>query len=92
MRKTMVIPEILSRQELKTLFMIMDKPRLLIATSLGYFAGLRISEVCKLRKMDFELDKERPYIKIIDSKFGRSRNVPIILIREFYPVSDWEES
>jgi len=85
MRKPQVIPEILSRQELKRIFMALDKPRTLIATALGYFAGLRISEVCKLRKCDFELDKERPYIKVIESKFGESRNVPII-VRQLVPI------
>jgi len=85
MRKRKTIPDIFSRQELKRFFMVLDTPRLLIATVLGYFAGLRISEVCKLRKMDFELDKERPFIKVIDSKFGSSRNVPIVL-KQLVPI------
>ena len=78
-KKPMNIIEILSKDELKRLFMAIDKPNVMIATLLGYFAGLRISEACKLRKADFELDRDRPSIKIRESKFGRSRIVPIII-------------
>jgi len=85
MRRTQTIPDIFSRQELKRVFMTMGQPKLLIATALGYYAGLRISEVCKLRKVDFELDRERPFIKIIDSKFGVHRNVPII-VKPLIPI------
>ena len=85
MRRPQTIPDILSRQELRRLFTTIDKPRLLIATALGYFGGLRISEVCKLRKMDFELEQDRPFMKIIDSKFRANRNVPII-VKQLVPI------
>lgn len=79
MKRTQKIPDIFERIELKRLFTMIDRPRLMIATLLGYFAGLRIGEVCRLRKMDCELDRERPFMKIIDSKFGANRNVPLIV-------------
>lgn len=78
MRRPKALPEIFSRNELKILFRVIDTPRMMIAVLLGYFGGLRISEVCNLTKADFELEKERPFMKIKDSKFGVGRNVPII--------------
>jgi len=96
MRKPFKIPDILSKEELKRLFFGIDKPSVMVATLLGYFAGLRISEVCKLRKCDFEMDRENPYIKVVISKFGKSRNVPIInhrlipLFRKYFELVDSE--
>ena len=96
MRKPFKIPDILSKEELKRLFFGIDKPNVMMATMLGYFGGLRISEVCKLRKCDFEMDRENPHIKVIMSKFGKSRNVPIIahqlipLFRKYFELVDSE--
>ena len=85
MKRPKALPEIFSRKELIRLFRVIDTPRMMVGLILGYFAGLRIGEVCRLKKTDFEFEKERPYIKIIDSKFGVGRNVPII-VKQLIPI------
>src|SRR3989344_2429511 len=65
------IPKVLTADQMKKLVSVIDSPRIMVATLLGFFCGLRISEVCKLRKEDMDFKMRR--IHILDSKFGRTR-------------------
>jgi integrase/recombinase XerD len=51
-------------------------PRLELAVQLGYFAGLRIGEVCRLRVEDLRLTGRRP-TALIHGKAGKNRVVPV---------------
>jgi integrase len=48
-----------------------------LAVALGYYAGLRVGEISRLRIEDVRLRGDRPHLRILDSKNGRSRVVPI---------------
>jgi site-specific recombinase XerD len=49
-----------------------------VAVSLAYYAGLRVSEIAALRIEDIRLRGDRPTLQVIDSKYGRSRVVPLV--------------
>ena len=72
-----------TKEQLLELFKIIEDPDVMMAVVFGTFCGLRISEVCKLRKED--IDYDRMLIKILNSKlpgktlagYGKDRTVPI---------------
>jgi len=91
------LPSVFNPEQLVILFDAIDRPKVGIATALGFFCGLRISEVCKLKVDDIDLVKKR--LKVEDSKYtvknnkagyGKDRYVPIpdILIS---PLKKWIE-
>lgn len=75
-------PDVLARDQVAA---IMEVPnirtnrgmRLRIILELMYRAGLRISEVLALRPEDIRINGEGAYLRIMRSKRGKSRNVPI---------------
>jgi len=77
------LPDVLNVEQLVKVFDTIDRPKVAIATALGFFCGLRISEVCKLKIEDIDLEKKR--VKIEDAKYtarnftgyGKDRYVPI---------------
>lgn len=88
--KRQVIPDVLEKRQLKALVDTIDSPKIMMATLLGFFLGLRISEVCKLKKKDFDFENKR--VKIIDSKFSKDRYVPVMceglipLIKDYFEM------
>jgi len=78
------LPAVFNPDQLVVLFDTIDRPKVGIATALGFYCGLRISEVCKLKVDDVDLVKKR--LKVEDSKYtakdnksgyGKDRYVPI---------------
>ncbi len=77
------LPDVFNTEQLVKLFDAVDRPKVAIAAALGFFCGLRISEACRLRVED--LDLERNTLKIVDGKnsrrkfsgYGKDRYVPI---------------
>jgi site-specific recombinase XerD len=51
--------------------------RVELAVWLAYGAGLRVSEIAALRIEDVVLHGPRPHLRVLDSKYGRSRVVPL---------------
>jgi len=49
-----------------------------LAIALGLYAGLRVSEMCKLKPKDVVLDSEFQNIIVENSKYNRTRIIPII--------------
>ncbi len=88
--KRQLMPDVFEKRQLKALVEVIDNHKIMMATLLGFFLGLRISEVCKLRKKDFDFENKR--VKIIDSKFKKDRYVPIIcpnlvpLIQDYFEL------
>jgi integrase/recombinase XerD len=87
--KRRILPDAFDHTQIKTLVDVIDNPKIMMATLLGFFFGLRISEVCKLRKKDFDFENKR--VKIIDSKFNKDRYVPIICDKLVPIIQDYFE-
>lgn len=64
------LPTVLSRKEIQSLFLQLSGRSLLMA-ELMYAAGLRVTEVHRLRVQDFDFDNKQLYIR--DSKGGKDR-------------------
>ncbi len=70
-------PEILSRDELARLFDAANgiRARTLLMTT--YAAGLRLSEVCRLRLTDIDSAADRMCIRVVGGKGGKDRYTPL---------------
>ncbi|MFC1733810.1 tyrosine-type recombinase/integrase [candidate division KSB1 bacterium] len=69
------LPVVLSRGELKRLFLAPQRLKQRVLLSLIYSAGLRVGEVCNLKLSD--IDSERMQIRVVKSK-GRSDRYVIL--------------
>jgi len=69
------IPDVLEPEVLEKLFEQITNPKYLVACLLGFFCGMRISEVCNLRLQDVNLDKMT--LKVVQGKFSKDRIIPI---------------
>lgn len=88
MNKIINPPKYLSKDEIKKL---LDNSSLIIlrrnalkpiyihlAICLGLYAGLRVSEMIKLKPSDVTLEEDIKEITIVNSKYGRTRRIPIL--------------
>lgn len=88
------LPDVLSAEQIIKIFDTMEDPKIAIATAVTFFCGLRISEICKLKIEDIDLQNKK--LKIVDSKFsmrtktnyGKDRYViiPDLMIN---PIKKW---
>ncbi|MBW2972774.1 tyrosine-type recombinase/integrase [Candidatus Woesearchaeota archaeon] len=62
---------------LEKLFEQMSNPKYFVGCLLGFFCGMRISEVCNLRLQDVNLNKMT--LKVVQGKFCKDRIIPIPL-------------
>ena len=77
------IPNVFNKEQLLALFKAIEEPDVMMAVLIGTFCGLRLGEVCKLRKMD--IDFEKKILKVVNGKlagktlsgYGKDRVVPI---------------
>lgn len=70
-RREFKLPVVLSRQEVLQLFSVTTNPKHRILLMLTYSAGLRVSEIVRLKKED--VDGERGMIRVIDAKGNKDR-------------------
>ena len=68
------LPEIINEEEFFKIMKIDKKKEHQIAFSLGFFCGLRISEVEKLTQKDIDYDRKMLFIR--EAKGGKDRYVP----------------
>jgi site-specific recombinase XerD len=73
MRLPMHIPAVLTAAEVARLLAVLRKPKVRAMVMLAYGAGLRVSEVCKLRVDD--IDPKRMLLRVQHTKRGRERFV-----------------
>jgi len=71
--KNRKLPNVLNKKQLNDLFLAIEETDIFMACLLALFCGLRISEVCKLKKTDIDLNSER--IKIVAGKGNKDRYV-----------------
>lgn len=69
------LPITINEEEFLKLLKATKKPHYRTAFALGFYAGLRVSEVVKLKKED--VDREQKLIRIKSGKGNKDRNVPI---------------
>jgi integrase len=83
------VPRDLTLEEVaKLLDHLADERRLTVAVWLGYGCGLRVGEMARLRVKDVQLDGGRPCLRVLNSKGGKSRVVPLPdQVREV--LADW---
>jgi len=62
------LPDVLSVEQLIKIFDTVEDPKIAIATAITFFCGLRISEACKLKVEDIDLEDKK--LKVVDSKFS----------------------
>lgn len=67
------LPVVFSQEELRRLFKSPQRLKQRVLLSLIYSAGLRVSEVCKLRITDIDFDRKQIHIR--ESKNNKSRYV-----------------
>ena len=67
------LPVVFSEQELRRLFKAPQRLKQRVLLSLIYSAGLRVSEVCKLKMADIDFDRSQIHVR--ESKNNKSRYV-----------------
>ena len=67
------LPNVLNKKQLLKLFSEIQETDVFMACLIALFCGLRISEVCNLKKLDINLDDER--IKVSQGKGNKDRYV-----------------
>tara|TARA_Y100000310_G_scaffold300204_1_gene335680 strand:- start:435 stop:1175 length:741 start_codon:yes stop_codon:yes gene_type:complete len=67
------LPNVLSKKQLLTLFQEIQETEVFIASLLALCCGLRVSEVCHLKKQDINLEDEK--IKVVQGKGSKDRYV-----------------
>ena len=63
------LPSVFNKEQLIDLFDCIDNPQTMIGAGLGFFCGLRISEVIRLEKKDLDFKKRQ--IKVVEGKGGK---------------------
>ena len=84
------IPNVLNRKQLYNLFSQIDNPHVFMGCIISLFCGLRISEVCNLKKQDVDLESEK--ITVRQGKGDKDRIVMLPhsiknLIIKWYRIS-----
>lgn len=69
------LPVVLSREELKRLFIAPQRLKQRVLLSLIYSAGLRVGEICHLKISD--IDSDRMQVRVVKSKGSIDRYVPL---------------
>jgi len=65
----------MNEEEVINLMKVVKKPHHRLAFILGLSSGLRVSEIVKLKKEDFDINGKRIFIR--DAKGGKDRVVPL---------------
>jgi len=71
------LPKSITPKEFKELIKHTPKKIYKIAFLLAYGSGLRLSEVCNLKKENIKDNTTPPYVEVISGKGGKDRTVPI---------------
>ncbi len=76
------LPNVLSKKQLIEIFSCMEETDVFIGSLLALCCGLRVSEVCSLKKQDVDFENER--IKVVQGKGSKDRYV--MLPTKFKPI------
>lgn len=79
-KKSKKLPIVLSKKEIESMIVILQNPKHKLILSLGYAAGLRVSEVVNLKVKDIDLDELTIHIKNAKGRKDRITIFPEKLI------------
>ncbi|MEK6955477.1 MAG: hypothetical protein AABW52_02365 [Nanoarchaeota archaeon] len=51
------IPNVFNKEQLLEIFKTIEEPDIMLAVLLGSFCGLRIGEICNLKKQDIDFNR-----------------------------------
>jgi integrase len=74
-RKRKKFPNVFFKKELIAVFSRIEEPKIIMGAFLAFFCALRISEVCKIKWIDIDLENKR--LKVVDGKCHKDGFVPI---------------
>ena len=74
-RKRKKYPNVFFKKEITAVFENIEEPKIMIASFLTFFCALRMSEMCKLKWKDIDLENKR--LKVVDGKNHKDGYIPI---------------
>jgi len=74
-RRRRKFPNVFFKKELTAVFSRIEDPKTMVGAFLAFFCALRISEICKLKWNDIDLEQHR--LKVVDGKNHKDGFVPI---------------
>lgn len=74
-RRRRKFPNVFFKKELTAVFLEIEDPKTMVGAFLAFFCALRISEICKLKWNDVDLEQHR--LKVVDGKNHKDGFVPI---------------
>ena len=88
------LPNVLNKRQILDLFSVIYETDIFMACLIALFCGLRISEVCNLKKQDIDLETGK--IKIVAGKGNKDRYVMLPsklkpIIEKWYRINDENE-
>jgi integrase/recombinase XerD len=87
------LPNVLNKKQLLQIFGCMEETDVFIGSLLGLCCGLRVSEVCNVKKQDVDFENER--IKVVQGKGSKDRYVMLPaklkpILEKWFRVNDSE--
>lgn len=80
-KKKEMLPEVLSKKEVKALLETIENPKHLLMLKLCYGMGLRVSEIINLKIKDISSQRMQVHIRCAKGKKDRMVNLPFIYIK-----------
>ncbi len=74
-KKRRKFPNVFFKKEIIKVFDNIDNPKTMVASFLTFFCALRMSDVCKLKWKDIDIEEKR--LKIVDGKNHKDGFIPI---------------
>ncbi len=78
-KKEKILPTVLTKDEIKKLFGVLNSKKSLLMISLMYACGMRVSEIANLKIRDFNFQEKIGYIRKAKGKKDRIFNIPEFL-------------
>ncbi|MBN2112003.1 tyrosine-type recombinase/integrase, partial [Candidatus Woesearchaeota archaeon] len=72
---SLTVPDVFDPDMLNVIFNKINNPKYFVGCLLGFFCGMRIGEVCRLKKEDISL--KNMTLKVVKGKFKKDRIIPI---------------
>lgn len=86
------IPTVLTKDEIKKLFEVLDAKKSKLMVSLMYACGMRVSELVNLKILDLEFEEKIGHIRQAKGKKDRIFNIPDFLFRDLKRQADKQKS
>jgi len=86
------LPQILSKREIEKLLNLTKNLKHKLMLGLAYGAGLRVSEVVKLKVVDLDFERECIYVKNAKWKKDRITLLPEKIVEDLKKIIEWRKS